>query len=81
MDGYGFAQNWKLHTEVFDNQYEMSRIVRKPDFCLCENKAADQLRGLLLLLVVVVAVVVEIVVVVVVSMYDVIDFKYYTGVK
>ena len=25
--------------------YEMSRIVRKPDFCLCENKGADQLRG------------------------------------
>ena len=24
---------------------EMSRIVRKPDFCLCENKGADQLRG------------------------------------
>ena len=22
-----------------------SRIVRKPDFCLCENKGADQLRG------------------------------------
>ena len=22
---------------------EMSRIVRKPDFCLCENKGADQL--------------------------------------
>ena len=25
--------------------YEMSRIVRKPDFCLGENKGADQLRG------------------------------------
>ena len=24
---------------------KMSRIVRKPDFCLCENKGADQLRG------------------------------------
>ena len=23
----------------------MSRIVRKPEFCLCENKGADQLRG------------------------------------
>ena len=23
----------------------MSRIVRKPDFCLCENKGADQLRS------------------------------------
>ena len=27
------------------NQQYMSRIVRKPDFCLCENKGADQLRG------------------------------------
>ena len=25
--------------------YEMSRIVRKPDFCLGENKGADQFRG------------------------------------
>ena len=25
--------------------YHMSRIVRKPDFCLGENKGADQLRG------------------------------------
>ena len=24
---------------------DMSRIVRKPDFCLGENKGADQLRG------------------------------------
>ena len=23
----------------------MSRDVRKPDFCLCENKDADQFRG------------------------------------
>ena len=23
----------------------MSRIVRKPAFCICENKDADQLRG------------------------------------
>ena len=27
------------------SQIHMSRIVRKPDFCLCENKGADQLRG------------------------------------
>ena len=32
--------------EHFDSiQYDISRIVRKPDFCLCENKGADQLRG------------------------------------
>ena len=24
---------------------EISRIMRKPDFCICENKGADQLRG------------------------------------
>ena len=23
----------------------LSRLVRKPDFCLCENKGADQLRS------------------------------------
>ena len=26
-------------------QYDMSLIVRKPDFRICENKDADQLRG------------------------------------
>ena len=25
--------------------HNMSRVVRKPDFCICENKDADQLRG------------------------------------
>ena len=25
--------------------YYMSCVVRKPDFCICENKDADQLRG------------------------------------
>ena len=25
--------------------YDMSRDVRKPVFCICENKDADQLRG------------------------------------
>ena len=25
--------------------YQMSRVTRKPDFCLCENKGADQLRS------------------------------------
>ena len=27
------------------SQEKMSRDVRKPDFCICENKDADQLRG------------------------------------
>ena len=25
--------------------HEMSRVMRKPTFCICENKDADQLRG------------------------------------
>ena len=25
--------------------YDMSLVMRKPDFCICENKDADQLRG------------------------------------
>ena len=25
--------------------HQMSLVVRKPDFCICENKDADQLRG------------------------------------
>ena len=28
-----------------DSDYEMSRVVRKPALCICENKDADQLRG------------------------------------
>ena len=28
-----------------DHPLYMSRVVRKPDFCICENKDADQLRG------------------------------------
>ena len=31
--------------QVALNYLDMSRIVRKPDFCLGENKGADQLRG------------------------------------
>ena len=27
------------------NFYQISRVVRKPAFCICENKDADQLRG------------------------------------
>ena len=26
-------------------QHYLSRVVRKPDFCICVNKDADQLRG------------------------------------
>ena len=35
-----------IHLPVSSKGFDkVSRIVRKPDFCLCENKAADQLRG------------------------------------
>ena len=29
----------------YPKQYHMSLVMRKPDFCICENKDADQLRG------------------------------------
>ena len=29
----------------YNLEYNMTRIVRKPDFCICENKGADQLHG------------------------------------
>ena len=34
-----------LVTKLVNLQNEMSRDVRKPAFCICENKDADQLRG------------------------------------
>ena len=30
---------------VKSDKLHMSRVVRKPAFCICENKDADQLRG------------------------------------
>ena len=35
----------KYPQSMFWSKNKMSRIMRKPDFCLCENKGADQLRG------------------------------------
>ena len=35
----------KAFTEQSYNEEYMSRVVRKPAFCICENKDADQLRG------------------------------------
>ena len=35
----------KTRDKILTGEDEMSRIVRKPDFCLGENKGADQLRG------------------------------------
>ena len=32
-----------FHVDLFSD--DMSRVVRKPAFCICENKDTDQLRG------------------------------------
>ena len=31
--------------EIYRGIHYLSLVVRKPDFCICENKDADQLRG------------------------------------
>ena len=41
--GGGHTQNYVCFIENFFSQ--MSAVVRKPAFCICENKDADQLRG------------------------------------
>ena len=33
------------HVNKIMHMYNMSRVMRKPAFCICENKDADQLRG------------------------------------
>ena len=40
-----FCSNAAYIYDHSQNIYYMSREVRKPDFCICENKDADQLRG------------------------------------
>ena len=40
---YTISIIWLLKTYKYG--LHLSRIVRKPDFCLGENKGADQLRG------------------------------------
>ena len=37
-----FRQNFVL---IYCRYHTLSRVVRKPAFCICENKDADQLRG------------------------------------
>ena len=38
-------KNKLLFSYAFISQIHMSRVMRKPTFCICENKDADQLRG------------------------------------
>ena len=40
---YGYGDVQAMQCDKSDN--DMSRVVRKPAFCICENKDADQLRG------------------------------------
>ena len=37
--------NKNINVFIHSSACQVSRIVRKPDLCLCENKGADQLRG------------------------------------
>ena len=37
----GLSHPYQLGESIFN----MSRVMRKPTFCICENKDADQLRG------------------------------------
>ena len=41
--GYLLELTW--HINLNEYPHHMSRVIRKPDFCICENKDADQLRG------------------------------------
>ena len=34
-----------IRTKILPVKHYMSFVVRKPAFCICENKDADQLRG------------------------------------
>ena len=39
------AITYFFHVELTKLSFNMSHDVRKPAFCICENKDADQLRG------------------------------------
>ena len=46
LSGYIYYKHGRYtQTQNKQNHLNMSRDVRKPDFCICENKDADQLRG------------------------------------
>ena len=41
-----FNSNYNINpSTMVSGIYKMSLVVRKPAFCICENKDADQLRG------------------------------------
>ena len=40
-----FVNSFKVRLKVLMYLLYSSRVVRKPAFCICENKDADQLRG------------------------------------
>ena len=44
---YHMTLNWLFIflIAIFAVKYDMSLVVRKPAFCICENKDADQLCG------------------------------------
>ena len=42
MENLLFSPNSIL---IWSSEIQMSRVMRKPTFCICENKDADQLRG------------------------------------
>ena len=39
------SENCHFTSVIIATHPNMSRVMRKPDFCICENKGADQLRG------------------------------------
>ena len=55
MDSQGIGGNEKIINRLmkkswkqylgYNLQHKMSRVMRKPAFCICEIKDADQLRG------------------------------------
>ena len=39
------GQNLEFQIKESESLHYMSLVVREPEFCICENKDADQLRG------------------------------------
>ena len=45
MQKVDFLMTQLISVKCLGSMDDMSRVMRKPDFCICENKDADQLRG------------------------------------